>query len=240
MHSKLSALLLPGLVIFVCLFSFAAFFLITHKSDHDESPTRSSHTSVHHEEPQSDLIESSSMHNTNEQIPDTNIKLAAQAVSDSQDQAAAELFQENNTEVEAKPRGHDINFQLDNFTSTDFLVDGTVKSDIGEMAFNSVLLPSNEVKLTLNLNQPGMDNIELVAYFDLAYFRMELDGGNRILNEDHKKLLKLTLLNLQPRFTTQYQEYEIPEHALMMVQMLEYWSVSPEGFVHEKREIVSQ
>lgn len=237
MRSKLSVLLLPGLIIFVCLFSFAAYLLITNQPDITDTKSTSEHTINFQDEQEITSLESSTLHDPSEQTFITEND-AAQTESDNQEEPAAASSQE--TEAETEPPGKDVNFQLDDFTSTDFLVDGTVKSDIGEMAFNSVLLPSNEVKLTLRLNQPEMDDIELVAYFDLAYFRMELDGGNRILNEDHKKLLKLTSLNLQPRFTTQYQEYEIPEHALMMVQMLEYWSVSPEGFVHEKREIVSQ
>lgn len=237
MRSKLSVLLLPGLIIFVCLFSFAAYLLITNQPDITDTKSTSEHTTNFQDEQEITSLESSTLHDPSEQAFITEND-TAQTESDNQEEPAAASSQE--TEAETEPPGKEVNFQLDGFTSTDFLVDGTVKSDIGEMAFNSVLLPSNEVKLTLRLNQPEMDDIELVAYFDLAYFRMELDGGNRILNKDHKKLLKLTSLNLQPRFTTQYQEYEIPEHALMMVQMLEYWSVSPEGFVHEKREIVSQ
>ena len=108
------------------------------------------------------------------------------------------------------------------------------------MNFKSELLPSNEVQLSIQLGQNGEDNIKLEAYFDLANFTMELDGGNSVLNKEHKKLLKETGEALQSAIWDQYAEYDIPEHALMLTQMLAYWSVSPEGFVHEKRVIVSQ
>lgn len=238
MRSRLSALLLPGFIVFVCLLSFAAYLLITNQPYVTDTKTTSDHTTNLHDEQESASLESSTIHDPSEQASITKKDNIAHEGSDGLEEPVAELPQE--TEAETELPGKEVNFQLDAFTSTDFLVDGTVKSDIGEMNFKSVLMPSNEVKLTLSLNQPEMDDIELVAYFDLAYFRMELDGGNRILNKEHKKLLKLTSLNLQPKFVAQYQDYEIPEHALMMVQMLEYWSVSPEGFVHEKREIVSQ
>jgi hypothetical protein len=155
-------------------------------------------------------------------------------------QALPEDIDTSPADKEPEPIGKDVNYQLGQLSSTDFLVQGSAKSDIGEMAFNSELTPGNEVKLSLNLKQADGKDIELIAYFDLAYFRMELDGGNNVLNKEHKQLLKLTSLSLRPAFEQQYRDYDMPEHALMLVQMMEYWSVSPEGFVHEKREIVSQ
>jgi len=69
---------------------------------------------------------------------------------------------------------------------------------------------------------------------------MELDGANRVLNAEHKQMLNLTSLHLRSRFESQYQDYDFPEHAFMLVQMMDYWSVSPEGYAHENRTIVSQ
>ncbi len=158
---------------------------------------------------------------------------------DSEDSLAkTPAFEEK--EVVAELPGKEINYRINLHSSTHFLVDGRASSDIGKILFKSKLMPSNEVKLSLKLKQGELEDVELVAYFDLANFTMELDGGKSILNKDHKKMLKLTGLHLQSKFEIQYQDYDIPEHVLMLVQMLGYWSVSPEGFVHEKRSIISE
>lgn len=149
----------------------------------------------------------------------------------------------DNTEPESQELASDetqneLTFKLDQ--STHFLILGSSDAEQGEMNFKSELLPSNEVKLSIQLQQQENDKIELNAYFDLANFTMELDGGNSVLNKEHKKLLKESGEALQSAIWEQYADYDIPEHALMLAQMMAYWSVSPEGFVHEKRVIVSQ
>lgn len=136
--------------------------------------------------------------------------------------------------------GEEVDFRIKLHSSTHHKVQGRADADIGKILFKSRLMPSNEVKLSMKLKQSDLDDIELIAYFDLANFTMELDGANSVLNKEHKQLLNLTSLHLRSRFELQYQDYDIPEHAFMLVQMLDYWSVSPEGFIHEKRSIVSQ
>lgn len=135
--------------------------------------------------------------------------------------------------------GEEINFALKLFQTNQHFVDGRAKSDIGKILFKSRLMPSNEVKLSLKLKQREIDDIELVAYFDLANYEMELDGGNAVLNTEHKTLMKVLNQHLRSDFEDQYKDYDFPEHAFMLVQMLSYWSVSPEGYVHEKRQIVA-
>jgi len=139
-----------------------------------------------------------------------------------------------------QPPIEDIHFSLTLNESTHHMIQGGAKADIGDIEFNSKLLPSNEVELSIILKQDEKDGIELSAYFDLANFTMELDGKNSVLNKDHKKILNMASSQLQSAFGTQYEGYEYPEHALMLTQMLAYWSISPEGYVHEKRSIVSQ
>ena len=143
-------------------------------------------------------------------------------------------------EIEAELPGKEINYSINIHSSTHHLIDGRASSHIGKILFKSRLMPSNEVKLSLKLKQGEIDDIELVAYFDLANFTMELDGSNGVLNKDHKTLLKITSSHLQYEFEKQYKDYDFPEHSLMLVQMLGYWSISPEGFVHEKRTIISE
>jgi hypothetical protein len=135
--------------------------------------------------------------------------------------------------------GEDVNFDLKLYSSTHHLIDGRATSDIGHMLFKCRLMPSNEVKLTIKLKQGELDDIELLAYVDLANFTMELDGANSILNKDHKQVLKLASLHLRARFEQQYKGLDVPEHALVLIQMIGYWSVSPKGYVHEKRSVVS-
>ena len=146
------------------------------------------------------------------------------------------------TEEEVKPElpGKEIDYEINLHSSTHHLIRGRADSDIGKMLFKSRLMPSNEVKLSLKLKQRETDDVELVAYFDLANFTMELDGSNSVLNKEHKLLMKTTTKHLQSKFEEQYEDYDFPEHSLMLVQMLSYWSVSPEGYAHEKQTIVSQ
>lgn len=228
MRSKFSVVSLPGLIIFACLLIFAAYFLINNQTNVPDTETAALNIPAIEDNKQTLLIE------------EDNADYSKPQPTLSNEYDTNELEITSEIEDDMPPPGKDLNYRLNSLTSTDFLIDGNAKSDIGEMAFNSTLLPSNEVKLSLKLKQAEKDDIELVAYFDLAYFTMELDGGNSVLNKQHKELLKLTSLNLQPTILEQYQDYDIPEHALMLVQMLEYWSVSPEGFVHEKRKIVSE
>ena len=143
-------------------------------------------------------------------------------------------------EIVEKLPGEEINFSIQVHSSSHYLIDGRANSDIGKLLFKSRLMPSNEVKLSIKLKQREIDDIELLAYFDLANFTMELDGGNSVLNKEQKQLMKITSAHLQAKFEKDYKDYDFPEHALMLVQMLSYWSVSPEGFIHEKRSIVSQ
>lgn len=138
------------------------------------------------------------------------------------------------------PANEDINFNFALDQSTYHLINGGASGDLGELSFQSELLPSNEVTLNIKLNQVDADGVELSAYFDLANYTMELDGKDGVLNQEHKQLLKLTATQLQNKILAQYEGYGIPEHALMLTQMLSYWAMSPEGFVHEKRTIVSQ
>lgn len=133
-----------------------------------------------------------------------------------------------------------ILFNLDINESTHHMIMGTAKTDTGKLEFTSKLLPSNEVKLSIKLEQDKRDDIELMAYFDLANYTMELDGKNNILNKEHKQILSLASSQLGSSLGAQYEGYDFPDHALMLTQMLAYWSISPEGYVHEKRAIVSQ
>jgi len=136
--------------------------------------------------------------------------------------------------------GEDVNFDLDIYSSTHHMIEGNATSDIGDILFKSRLLPSNEVELSINLEQNEFDGVELVAYVDLANFTMEMDGANSVLNVDHKQVLKHSSSHLQSSFEQQYKDYDAPEHALVLIRMIAYWSMSPEGFVHEKRSIVSE
>jgi hypothetical protein len=147
----------------------------------------------------------------------------------------------SNTEPTAdKLPGEDLNFHLKLYTSTHHMIDGRATSDIGKALFKSRLMASNEIKLSLKLKQSELDDIQLLAYVDLANFTMELDGADSVLNNQHKALMKLILLHLRSKLERQYEDYDTPEHALILIQMLSYWSVSPEGYVHDKRSIVSQ
>lgn len=135
--------------------------------------------------------------------------------------------------------GEDIDFKLKLYKKTLYLIDGRATSKIGKILFKSRLMPNNEVKLSVKLKQGDLKDIELVGYFDIAQFTMELDGSNAVLNQQHKELLSVLDAHLRAKLTLAYSEYDFPEHAFMLMQMLSYWSVSPEGYVHEKREIVA-
>jgi len=136
--------------------------------------------------------------------------------------------------------GKEFNFLLKLHTSTHHMIEGRATSDIGKIEFQCRLMPSNEVKLSIKFKQLESENIELLAYIDLANFTLELDGSDSVLNKDHKQVLKYATYHLQSKFENQYEGYDAPEHALMLMRMISYWSVSPEGYVHEKRSIASQ
>ena len=169
---------------------------------------------------------------------DTDVSILDEQIS------KQEIRHENTSLEDEKGReklpGEEVDFQLKLHTSTHHLIEGKARSDIGDMLLKSRLMPSNEVKLSIKLKQSELDDIELLAYIDIANFTMELDGANSVLNRDHKRVLKYAVAHLRPKFEVQYKDYDFPEHALMLVQMLGYWSVSPEGYMHEKRSIVSQ
>jgi len=179
-----------------------------------------------------------------EQYPDvkedskSELAEAGTAVSHNKEIAGHSEF--DDTSSKNKLPGDDINFRLKLHSSTHHIIEGRARADTGKILFKSRLMPSNEVKLSLKLKQRELDDVELLAYFDLANFTMELDGANSVLNKNHKQMLNLASVSLRPRLEKQYEGLDYPEHALMLVQMLGYWSVSPEGFVHEKRSIVSQ
>lgn len=179
--------------------------------------------------------ESVNLGTTPEQVSTDEIVHPAPVATEAAETTETKLESQQPEPVENE---NQLTFNLDQ--STHFLILGNADSEHGKMNFKSELLPSNEVQLSIQLQQQDSDKIELKAYFDLANFTMELDGGNSVLNKEHKKLLKQTGESLQSAIWDQYSEYDIPEHALMLAQMLAYWSVSPEGFVHEKRVIVSQ
>ena len=101
-------------------------------------------------------------------------------------------------------------------------------------------MPSNEVKISMKFKQSEIDDVELLAYVDLVHFTLELGGSNSVLNKNHKQLMKFMSSHLESKFENQYKDYDAPEHALMLMRMIAYWSVSPKGYVHEKRSIVSQ
>jgi len=136
--------------------------------------------------------------------------------------------------------GEEVNFLLKLHSSTHHMIEGKATSDIGKIVFKCRLMPSNEVKLSMKFKQNESENVELLAYVDLANFTLELDGSNSTLTKDHKQLLKFASSHLESKFETQYKDYDAPEHALVLLRMIAYWSVSPEGYVHEKRSIVSQ
>lgn len=167
---------------------------------------------------------------------------AVEQVRDSLPEGSQAQWNEINpdTTVSSARPGEEINFSMKLFRSNHHLIEGRATSDIGKANFKSRLMPSNEVKLSISLKQRELDDVELVAYFDLAHYTMELDGANAVLNQAHKSLIRTITSHLGMAFGEQYEGLDIPEHAFMLVQMLSYWAMSPEGYVHAKREIVSQ
>lgn len=136
--------------------------------------------------------------------------------------------------------GHEIGYTLKMSESNHHFIQGSATSTIGDIQFDSKLLPSNEVRLTLHLEGSENKPLEFSAYFDMANFVMELDGGNAVLDEDHKELLRTSSVRLTAELIEQFEGYDVPEHGFMLIQMLSYWSNSPKGFVHEKHVAVSR
>jgi hypothetical protein len=136
--------------------------------------------------------------------------------------------------------GEEIGYTLQMSESNHHVIKGSATSTIGDIQFDSKLLPSNEVKLTLHLKEAEGKPLEFTAYFDLANFVMELDGGNSVLDEEHKELLRTSSARLTAELIEQFEGYDVPEHGFMLIQMLSYWSNSPKGFVHEKHVAVSR
>lgn len=142
--------------------------------------------------------------------------------------------------LKAQLPGEDVEFKLQLTTSDFHHVEGQTNSTIGETLYKSRLLPSNEIELELALKQEGVETKVMKAYFDLANYEMELDGGDAVLNQDHKQLMNISADHLRHHFMSQYDGLEVPEHAFLLVQMLSYWSMAPEGFVYEKRLVQSR
>lgn len=147
---------------------------------------------------------------------------------------------ETSDEIFDELPGSEIGFELGLDQSDYHQINGRAQSDIGQITFNSHLMPNNEVKLSLILKQQETEDFELVADIDIAHFTMELNGNNRSLNNDHKIMLDLLSWHLRNQLSQQYEGYEVPDHGYLLAQMISYWSLSPEGYVHEKRSIVSQ
>jgi hypothetical protein len=113
-------------------------------------------------------------------------------------------------------------------------ISGRATSEIGDIKFRSKLLPSNEVQLELTLERKESERLLFKAYFDLANFVMELDGAGAVLDAEHKELLRVSSSQLTSSLIDHFEGSGIPEHGFMLIQMLSYWSNSPEGYVHEK------
>ena len=222
--------ILPVLIaaVFICVYLYGP---------EQQQATSSQTLSIHEASPNSQTLPSEPTRPASLPMQTQTEDSADQTQSTTDTEEAGELEPES-AQSEPVEDDNPLNFNLDQ--STHFLILGNAEAEKGQMNFKSELLPSNEVQLSIKLHQEDSDQVELKAYFDLANFTMELDGGNSILNKEHKKLLKESGEALQSAIWEQYAEYDIPEHALMLTQMLAYWSVSPEGFVHEKRVIVSQ
>ena len=52
--------------------------------------------------------------------------------------------------------------------------------------------------------------------------------------------LRVSSAQLTDALVKQYAGYELPEHGFMLIQMLSYWSKSPEGYAHEPHVSVSR
>lgn len=159
------------------------------------------------------------------------------ADSDKDDRNLAD--QEEQAASEPLP-GEEIEYSLQISESSFYDFKGQASSTIGNIGFDSQLLPSNEVRLMLQLTKDSAEPVTLNAYFDLANFSMELDGGNAVLAQEHKELLHVSSAQLTDSLVKQYDGYEVPEHGFMLIQMLSYWSKAPEGYVHETHASVSR
>ncbi len=113
-------------------------------------------------------------------------------------------------------------------------ISGRATSEIGDIKFRSKLLPSNEVQLELTFERKESEPLLFKAYFDLANFVMKLDGGGAVLDAEHKELLRVSSDQLTSLLIDHFEGGGLPEHGFMLIQMLSYWSNSPEGYVHEK------
>ena len=144
-------------------------------------------------------------------------------------------------QIDSEPLpGEEIEYSLQIAESSFYDFKGQASSTIGNIGFDSQLLPSNEVRLMLQLTKDSSEPVTLNAYFDLANFSMELDGGNAVLDQEHKELLHVSSAQLTDSLVKQYDGYEVPEHGFMLIQMLSYWSKAPEGYVHEAHASVSR
>ena len=162
-------------------------------------------------------------------------------------------------ELPALP-GEEINYAFKVGRLDYYDLDGRVDSDIGGLNFKAHLTPTSEVILDIELDRPlekladtssdsslsssdahaaSEEQSLLIAHIDIARFTMSLDGGGTVLTEEQKQVMEYTVAHLTKTLVDQYQD-EIPYHGLMAVQMMSYWSKSPEGYQHGKREIVSR
>lgn len=161
------------------------------------------------------------------------------SVADSDKDDGSLADQEEQAASEPLP-GEEIEYSLQISESSFYDFKGHARSTIGNIGFDSQLLPSNEVRLMLQLTKDSAEPVTLNAYFDLANFSMELDGGNAVLDQEHKELLNVSSAQLTDSLVKQYDGYEVPEHGFMLIQMLSYWSKAPEGYVHEAHASVSR
>lgn len=161
------------------------------------------------------------------------------SVADSDEDNGNLAGQEEQATSEPLP-GEEIEYSLQISESSFYDFKGQASSTIGNIGFDSQLLPSNEVRLMLQLTKDSAEPVTLNAYFELANFSMELDGGNAVLDQEHKELLHVSSALLTDSLVKQFDGYELPEHGFMLIQMLSYWSKAPEGYVHEAHAIVSR
>ncbi len=122
------------------------------------------------------------------------------------------------------------------FQNTHHLLQGRADADYGRLKFKSRLFANNEVKFTLSIDDEEEQKLHFTAYFDLTSMTMELDGGGAVLDADQKKLMRQCSELLSRELMSKYED-PIPEHGFMLVQMLGYWSHSPENYQHNKRVI---
>lgn len=159
-----------------------------------------------------------------------------QTAADGKAQTAADDDGDNNVAIPSAQLlpGKDIDYALKISESDFHNVSGLATSVIGVIKFRSKLLPSNEVTLELILEREEGAPLVFKAYFDLANFVMELDGAGAVLDADHRALLRVSSAHITSFLIEKFEGIGLPEHGFMLVQMLSYWSHSPEGYVHEK------